>query len=134
MAIQIGKYKRPGIFIEEFDNSVISSPTVAGITTLVMGSSRKGPLNTPVLLNNVNDLQSIFGNIDSNLERKGSYFHRTVAQMLQSSPVYAINLGYLSDTLDTVEYKSVSTRTDKSNDIERTGAYRKIFDTTGFWK
>ena len=65
MAIQIGKYKRPGIFIEEFDNSVISSPTVAGITTLVMGSSRKGPLNTPVLLNNVNDLQSIFGNIDS---------------------------------------------------------------------
>jgi len=134
MAIQIGKYKRPGIFIEEFDNSVISSPTVAGITTLVMGSSRKGPLNTPVLLNNVNDLQSIFGNIDSNLERKGSYFHRTVAQMLQSSPVYAINLGYLSDTLDTVEYKSVSTRTDKSNDIERTGAYRKMFDTTGFWK
>ena len=134
MAIQIGKYKRPGIFIEEFDNSVISSPTVAGITTLVMGSSRKGPLNTPVLLNNVNDLQSIFGNIDSNLERKGSYFHRTVAQMLQSSPVYAINLGYLSDTLDTVEYKSVSTRTDKSNDIERNGAYRKMFDTTGFWK
>ena len=40
MAIQIGKYKRPGIFIEEFDNSVISSPTVAGISTVVIGFSK----------------------------------------------------------------------------------------------
>jgi hypothetical protein len=28
MAIQIGKYKRPGIFLEETDNSVFSTPTV----------------------------------------------------------------------------------------------------------
>ena len=42
MAIQIGKYKRPGIFIEEFDNSVISSPIVEGITNTVIGVSKKG--------------------------------------------------------------------------------------------
>ena len=134
MAIQIGKYKRPGIFIEEFDNSVIASPTTTGVTTLVMGFSKKGPVNTPVLLQNTTDLQNIFGNIDTNLERKGSYFHRTVAQMLQSSPVYAINLLSTSDILDTIEYKSVSTATDKNNDITRDGAYRRFFDTTGFWK
>ena len=134
MAIQIGKYKRPGIFIEEFDNSVISSPTVAGISSLVAGFSKKGPVNTPVLLQNVNDLEKIFGPLDRNLERKGSYFHRTIAKMLESSPVYAMNLLVTSDTLDTIEYKSVSTRTDKSNDIERDGAYRRFFDTTGFWK
>jgi len=134
MAIQIGKYKRPGLFIEEFDNSVISSPTVTGITTLVMGFSKKGPINTPVLLQNVTDLQNIFGDIDTNLERKGSYFHRTVSQMLQSSPVYAVNLLSTSDILDKIEYKSMSTSTDKTNDIVRTGAYRRFFDTTGFWK
>ena len=134
MAIQIGKYKRPGIFIEEFDNSVIASPTTTGVTTFVMGFSKKGPVNTPVLLQNTTDLQNIFGNIDTNLERKGSYFHRTVAQMLQSSPVYAINLLSTSDILDTIEYKSVSTATDKNNDITRDGAYRRFFDTTGFWK
>ena len=134
MAIQIGKYKRPSIFIEEFDNSVITSPTVTGISTLVVGFSKKGPINTPVLLQNTTDLQNIFGSIDSNMERKGSYFHRTVAQMLQSSPVYAMNLLSTSDVLDTIQYKSVSTATDKTNDVERDGAYRRFFDTTGFWK
>ena len=120
MAIQIGKYKRPGIFIEEFDNSVITSPTVTGISTLVIGFSKKGPVNTPVLLQNVNDLQNIFGTIDNNMERKGSYFHRTVAKMLESSPVYAMNLLVTSDIYDQVQYKSLSTATNKSNDVERT--------------
>ena len=134
MAIQIGKYKRPGIFIEEFDNSVIVSPTVTGVTSLVAGFSRKGPVNTPVLLQTVTDLEKIFGPLDRNLERKGSFFYRTVAKMLESSPVYAMNLLSTSDTLDLLEYKSVSTATDKTNDVIREGAYRRFFDTTGFWK
>ena len=134
MAIQIGKYKRPGIFIEEFDNSVIATPTVTGVSSLVVGFSKKGPVNTPVLLQTVNDLEKIYGPMDRNLERKGSYFHRTVAKMLESSPVFAMNLLSTSDTLDKIEYKSVSTSTDKLNDVEREGAYRRFFDTTGFWK
>ena len=133
-SIQIGKYKRPGIFIEEFDNSVIATPTVTGTTTMVIGFSKKGPVNTPVLLNNVTDLEKIFGSLDRNLERKGSYFYRTVSKMLESSPVYAMNLLNTSDILDTIEYKSVSTSTDKTNDVIRNGAYRKFFDTTSFWK
>lgn len=134
MAIQIGKYKRPGIFIEEFDNSVIASPTVAGISTVVIGFSKKGPFNTPVLLQNTSDLEKIFGTLDRNLERKGSFFHRTVSKMLESSPVYAMSLLATDDTLDKIEYKSLSTSTDKSNDVTREGAYRKFFDTTTFWK
>lgn len=134
MAIQIGKYKRPGIFIEEFDNSVIVSPTVTGVSSLVVGFSKKGPANTPVFLQTTQDLESIFGPLDRNLERKGSFFHRTVSKMLESSPVFAMNLLSTSDTLDLIEYKSVSTSTDKTNDVVREGAYRRFFDTTGFWK
>ena len=134
MAIQIGKYKRPGIFIEEFDNSVIVSPTVTGTNTFVAGFSKKGPVNTPVLLQTISDLERIFGPLDRNLERKGSFFHRTVSKLLESNPVYAMNLLSTSDTLDTLEYKSLSTRTDKTNDIVREGPYRRFFDTTGFWK
>ncbi len=134
MAIQIGKYKRPGIFIEEFDQSVIVTPTVTGTTTFVAGFSRKGPVNTPVLLQTVQDLERVFGTTDRNMERKGSYFHRTVAKLLESNPVFAMNLLLTSDTLDTLEYKTVSTRSDKFNDIVREGAYRRFFDTTGFWK
>ena len=134
MAIQIGKYKRPGIFIEEFDESVISSPTFEGINNLVIGVSKKGPVNTPILLKNINDLESIFGQLDRNMERKGSYFHRTIAKMLESSPVYALNLLLTDDNLDTIEYQSLSAASNYMNDVKREGPYRRFFDTTGFWK
>ena len=135
MAIQIGKYKRPGIFVEEFDASIITSPAVTGgLVSLVLGFSKKGPCNTPILLQNVRDLENIFGTLDRNLERKGSFFHRTVSKLLESAPVFAINLMLTSDTLDQIEYKSVSTKSDALNDIKRLGPYRRFFNTTGFWK
>lgn len=134
MAIQIGKYKRPGIFQEEFDGSVISSPTVDGITNTIIGVSRKGPVNTPILLKSIGDLERVFGPLDRQLERKGSFFHRTISKMLESSPVYAINLLLTDDALDTIEYQSVSCATTYQNDIERLAPYRRFFDTTGFWK
>jgi hypothetical protein len=132
--IQIGKYKRPGIFIEEFNQSVITSPTVEGITNLVIGVSKKGPVNTPVRLTNTGDLEAIFGQLDRNLERKGSFFHRTISKMLETSPVFAINLLLTDDNLDLIEYKSLSASSDLVNDIKRVGPYRRFFDTTGFWK
>jgi hypothetical protein len=134
MAIQIGKYKRPGIFLEEFDNSVIANPQIEGITNLVIGVSRKGPVNTPIRITTVSDLESVFGSLDRGLERKGSFFHRTVSKMLESSPVYAMNLLLTDDNLDKIEYQSLSTSSDYSNDIEREGAYRRFFDASGFWK
>jgi hypothetical protein len=135
MAIQIGKYKRPGIFIEEIDRSIITSPTVeGGFANLVIGFSKKGPVNTAILLENLGDLERIFGSLDRQLERKGSFFHRTISKMLESSPVFAVNLLLTDDTLDTIEYQSLSASPIYNNDIERTAPYRKFFDTTGFWK
>src|ERR1035437_4200385 len=121
MAIQIGKYKRPGIFIEEFDKSVIASPTFQGINNMVIGVSKKGPVNTPILLTNISDLEAIFGQLDRNMEGRGSYFHRTVSKMLESTSVYAVNLLLTDDNLDTIEYQSLSAASNKSNDVERTG-------------
>lgn len=135
MAIQLGKYKRPGIFMEEYDKSIVTSPTAAeGISTMVIGFSKKGPFNTAVKLNSTNDADSIFGSIDRGLERKSSFFHRTIYKMLESSSVYALNLLLTDDALDTVEYRSMSAATDKLNDSIKTGPYRRFFNTTGFWK
>jgi hypothetical protein len=134
MAIQIGKYKRPGIFIEEFDQSIITTPVVEGITNMVIGVSKKGPVNTPIRLTTLNDLESIFGQLDRGLERKGSFFHRTIQKMLETAPVFAINLLNTDDTLDVIEYQSLSASSGYLNDIEREGPYRRFFDTTGFWK
>lgn len=134
MAIQIGKYNRPGIFIEETDKSLFSAPGVEGITNLVIGVSKKGPVNTPIRLTTVADLEAVFGQLDRNLERKGSFFHRTVSKMLETTPVFAMNLLLTDDNLDVIEYKSLSSSALKSNDVKREGPYRRFFDTTGFWK
>jgi hypothetical protein len=135
MAIQIGKYKRPGIFIEEIDKSIITSPPVTGPRpNLIMGFSRKGPVNSAVLISNLGELETIFGSLDRQLERKGSYFHRTISKMLEAGPVFAVNLLVTDDALDTVEYQSVSTTSQYKNDSERSDSFRKFFDTTGFWK
>ena len=133
-SVQIGKYKRPGIFIEEFDRSQIETPTVTGIQTMVIGSSKKGPVNTPITLNSQTDLQAIFGDLDRSLEAKGSYFHRTISKVLENSPVVAMNVFNPDDDLDKLEYKSLSTSTGYINDVEREESYRRFFDTSTFWK
>jgi hypothetical protein len=136
-AIQIGKYKRPGIFFEEFDQSIIPNPVVPGLNippTLVVGFSKKGPVNTPVLISNLSDLEQVYGPLDRNLERKGSFFHRTVSKMLESGTVLAMNLLATNDTLDKIEYRSLSTSTDKSNSSLIEIPYRKVHDTSSFWK
>ena len=134
MAIQIGKYKRPGIFIEEIDKSIFSAAAAAeSITNLVIGVSKKGPVNTPIRLTTVTDLEAVFGQLDRNLERKGSFFHRTISKMLETTPVFAMNLLVTDDTLDKIEYKSLSSSATYKNDIKREGPYRRFFDTTGFW-
>lgn len=134
MEVQIGKYKRPGIFLEEFDNSQITTPTVEGIATVVIGFSKKGPVNRPILLKSQTDLEAIYGPLDRQLEKKGSFFHRTVSKMLESSQVVALNLLKTDDTLDTLEYESMSTSTAYKNGAKDSDSYRKFFDTTGFWK
>ena len=121
-------------FLEEFDNSQIQTPTVDGIVNLVLGFSKKGTVNSPVLLNTLSDLENVYGTIDRSMEKKGSYFHRTIAKMLESSPVYAINLLNTDDNLDKAQYRSFSTATGYFNDAKRTDAYSRFFDTSSFWK
>lgn len=133
-SVQIGKYKRPGIYIEEFDNSVIDTPNVEGLRTLIIGSSKTGSVNTPIVLNSQTDLQKVFGDLDRSLESKGSYFHRTISKVLENSPVIAMNLLNPDDELDQLEYKSLSTSTGYSNDIKREAPYSRFFDTSSFWK
>lgn len=136
-AIQIGKYKRPGIFFEEFDQSIIPNPVVPTLVippVLVLGFSKKGPVNTPILISSVSDVERIYGPLDRNLERKGSFFHRTIAKMLESGPVLAMNLLSTNDTLDKIEYRSLSTATNKTNSSIAEIPYRKVHDTSSFWK
>ena len=75
--LDLSQFKASGIYTVEFDASesiVINTQT----TRLIVGFSKKGPINAPVFCNDVKTARRIFGDIDKDLESKGSFFHRSL--------------------------------------------------------
>lgn len=134
MSINISDYNRNGVFIEE-RRTLIDSPTPTDqIINFVPGFSRKGTVfNKPVLIQNRTERATMFGDIDRLLEKKGSFFHRTIDVALQSAPVYAMNL-LKTNSLDTLNYVSMSLSAQYDNDVVKTQRYDDFFDTAGFWQ
>lgn len=125
--------KRPGIIISEIDQSVRQIPAQTTLINLVPGFSRKGPVNRPVLISTPQDLSDIFGDIDRFLEKKGCFFHRTILNILPSGPVWALNLLETDDTLDLLEWKTVSVASDKLNEPVKKSPYSHFFNRSDFW-
>lgn len=133
----LGKYRRPGIFIEEIDKSIIEIPIQDVLINLVPGFSKKGPINAPTYFTSRNEFIDVFGEIDTSLERKGSYFHRTALKMLESGPIWALNLLSLEDDRDKIQWVSISTSSKYDNygtDTKREIPYSKIFNRQDFWE
>ena len=131
--VNIGQYTRPDIYINEYDDSVFQSPVVAGINPLVIGVSKQGPINKPVLVSTIQDFENTFGAIDRSLEKNSSFFHRTVENLLSTNAVYAMNLLLTDDTLDQIQFENMSATAQYPNDVVRLAPYRRFFNTTGFW-
>ena len=129
-----GKYKRPDIFIEEIDNSVIELPIQDVLVNLVPGFSKKGPINAPVYVTNPTSFAAIFGDDDRRLENKGSFFHKTVKQMLKSGPVWALNLLATNPNRDKVEWQSISVSAQYENGSVTSSAYQSFFNRQDFWE
>jgi hypothetical protein len=89
--INLNNYKSSGVYTVEID---ASENIVLPLTTgrLIVGSSRVGPFNTVVLINDLRTLRAVFGEIDPKLEKAGSYFHRTIEVALREGPVFAMNV------------------------------------------
>ena len=132
--INIADFKRPGIFIREIDASVRQVPAQTELINLVAGFSRKGPINRPILITTPQELLEIFGDIDRLMEKRGCFFHRTIANILRNGPVWALNLLKTDDELDTIQWKSISTSSNLSNTITKTAPYESFFDRADFWE
>ena len=135
----LGKYNRPDIFIEEINQSIIELPVQDILINLVPGFSKKGPINKPIYIDNPTSFANVFGDLDRQLENKGSYFHRTCLKMLQNGPIWALNLLTTNDTRDQVEYDSISVASSYNNypasqDTKVTIPYSKIFNRQDFWE
>jgi hypothetical protein len=126
------QFKSSGVYRLEFDRSqIINIPSET--IRLIIGFSKKGPFNTPVFVQDTIFFRQVFGDIDSVLERKGSFFHRTVLTCLDRGPVIVLNLLSLNDTLDTSSYQSISTSAFDENSTADTAPVSKYFNTDKFW-
>ena len=78
--LNLNNYKASGVYTVEIDESSnLSLPLSTG--KLVIGSSKKGPINSVVLVNDTRTLLAVFGEIDNKLEKNGSFFHRTINEI-----------------------------------------------------
>ena len=130
----LGKYKRPGIFINEIDQSIIELPVQDVLINLVPGFSKKGPFNTPIYVTNPADFTAIFGDDDRRLENKGSFFHKTVKQMLKSGPIWALNLLSTNPNRDKVDWQTISVSSQYQNADVKRSAYESFFNRQAFWE
>lgn len=89
--LNLNNFKSSGVYTVEIDQSQgLALPLTTG--RLIIGSSRKGPFNTVVLINDLRTLKAVYGEKDTQLEKQGSYFHRTIEVALREGPVFAMNV------------------------------------------
>jgi hypothetical protein len=125
----------PGVYIEERDNSLYNITPDFEQINLVIGSSKEGPVNLPVLVISPENFQEIYGEIDYSLERKNSFFHRTVLNALRESPVICLNIRAFDDELDKYNWISLSTTSNHLNTNVRSNGISLFYDTQdGFFR
>lgn len=131
---QLLNFKSSGVYRLEFDKSQTANINVETLR-LMVGHSKKGPYNTPVLIDSVETLTNVFGNIDKSLEKKGMFFHRSCIEALSRGPILALNLEQFTN-LDTTSYQSpvtcggagaINITSDSGTD-----EYSKFFDNDKF--
>lgn len=134
--LDLSQFKASGVYTLEFDaseNVILTSTTIR----LVVGFSNKGPFNAPVYIPDITTAIAIFGDIDTTLEAKGSFFQRSIFTCLNTGPVFALNLLRLnndeSPTADKVPYFGFSVDTEQPNGVLTERLYASYYNKERFW-
>jgi hypothetical protein len=135
--LDLSQFKASGIYTIEFDASqsiVLNTQT----TRLVVGFSKTGPMNAPVYCPDVKTARRIFGDIDRDLENKGSFFHRSLFTCLETGPCFALSLVKFNDDTtsalaDYDVYKSYSLSTTEANGTTASALYSSFFNKERFY-
>jgi len=129
---QLLQFKSSGVYRLEFDKSqTVNIP--AETIRLIVGHSKKGPYNTPTFVEDVAQFANIYGSIDSSLEKKGMYFHRSAIAALQRGPILALNVAAMGSG-DTINGISLSTNAASGETaVVTTPAYSDVHNTDKFW-
>ena len=136
---QLLQFKSSGVYRLEFDKSqTVNIP--AETIRLVVGRSKKGPYNTPVLIEDAEQFVQVFGGIDKSLEKKNMFFHRSALECLSRGPILALNMTTADDN-DKVAIFSPATNSSQEGltSVPANGSnqllkkYSDVFDTDKFW-
>ena len=131
---ELSNLKSAGTYRFERDLSTISNDTTTySNLRLVVGFSKIGPFNTPMLVTNSAQFVKLYGPIDRSLEKRGSYFHRSCLVALSAGPILCLNLLNLDPDIDQVPQKSFSVNTKYFNKPLVTLPLISIYDTDKFW-
>jgi len=113
--LNLNRFKSSGVYTIEIDESQnLALPISTG--RLVIGSSKKGPINSVVLINDSRTLQAVYGDTDSKLEKNGSYFHRTLDVALRQGPVFGLNILPVSST-DLAYFRTFNSEPASTNSV-----------------
>lgn len=124
-----------GVHIQEKEISRYSVTQNYNRISLVIGSSKTGVPNLPTIVYSPENFETIYGKQDYSLEKKGSFFHRTVKDVLVEGPVLCLNLRGSDDTKDFYNYYEISTNSTNNNSDMKKSSVRSFYDTAqGFWK
>lgn len=134
--LNLNRFKSSGVYTVEIDESQnIALPLGTG--RIIIGSSKRGPINTVVALSDLNSALAVYGERDTKLESKGSYFHRTLEVALRKGPVYALNVLPTDDTLDKVTFATFNTESASFNSDFTASAFEQplssFFNTQKLW-
>ena len=122
-----------GVYFFRYDRSLAPQVANPGGLRLLIGQSKKGPVNRPVLITGgYDEFKGYFGSVDRNLERNGSYFHRSASFMSQGGPFLAMNIRSYDDSLDLVARFKASTSKLVAN-ANDTLPFTSVFDTGKDW-
>ena len=142
IALDLSQFKSSGVYTVELDNSERIVVTTQSLR-LLPGFAAQGPYNKPVFIKSTKDLQKLYGDIDLKLERKGSYFQRSIQTSLLTAPVFAINLLKTnntpnSSTNDKVEFIGLGLNSSTNEDASlynnaNDDLYVNFFNRQRFW-
>jgi len=138
IALDLSQFKSAGVYTIEVDQSERIVVTTQSLR-LLPGFSKVGPFNAPVFIRSSKDLLKFYGETDRKLERKGSFFHRSIETCLLQSPVFAINLLNVNQSptdasTDTAQAISLSVDSNISNFGIYTDKFVNYFNRQRFWK
>jgi len=135
LSLDLSQFKAAGVYTVEVDQSERITVSTQSLR-LVVGFSKIGPFNAPTFIRSTRDRFRFFGDIDKKLEKKGSFFQRSIDTCLLQAPVFALNLLNVGNDASTEssEFVSLSIDSSAANKGIYSDPYVNFFNRERFWR